>query len=389
MGDPTAPVREHRNCSTTYPSTLQRHIQSTLRNGGLPGGTTAVMIMHATSGGSLGQYEIYDIGGNAILNAYTLAVLGPEMTASGLGSFQAGDSDDMLLRNSSTGAFDAYYISGNSITGTALIGTVGTNWNFAGTGDFDGASSLSELLLRNPASGSFELYQVAGGGVLSGSSVAAVGNNFSVRGFGLFSENGTTQMMMQGNSGATLGQLELYTYQPSTASFAGIDVGKVGTNLAFLGCADILGNGSSQMMMQQNNGDLWLYTYNSSLNVLSGQEVGAVGSNFHVVGFGTFGTSGQDEMLMQDAAGDFEVYKYNPSENAFDGSSMGAVGPAFAVVGIANPSGGSAAAASSSTTQLVQAMASMGGNAAVSTANGPTAGVELSQPTLLTTPHPA
>ena len=48
------------------------------------------------------------------------------MTASGLGSFQAGDSDDMLLRNSSTGAFDAYYISGNSITGTALIGTVGT-----------------------------------------------------------------------------------------------------------------------------------------------------------------------------------------------------------------------------------------------------------------------
>ena len=93
-------------------------------------------------------------------------------------------------------------------------------------------------------------------------------------------------MMMQGNSGATLGQLELYTYQPSTASFTGIDVGKVGTNLTFLGCADILGNGSSQMMMQQNNGDLWLYTYNPSLNVLSGQEVGAVGSNFHVVGFG-------------------------------------------------------------------------------------------------------
>ena len=83
----------------------------------------------------MGQYEIYDIGGNAILTAYSLALLGPEMTASGLGSFQAGDSDDMLLRNSPTGAFDAYYISGNSITGTALVGTVGLNWNFAGTGD--------------------------------------------------------------------------------------------------------------------------------------------------------------------------------------------------------------------------------------------------------------
>ena len=89
-------------------------------------------------------------------------------------------------------------------------------------------------------SGSFELYQIAGGGVLSGSSVAAVGNNFSVRGFGLFFEPGTTQMIMQGNSGATLGQLELYTYQPNTASFSGIDVGTVGSNLTFLGCADIL-----------------------------------------------------------------------------------------------------------------------------------------------------
>ena len=196
-------------------------------------------------------------------------------------------------------------------------------------------------------------------------------------------------MMMQGNSGATLGQLELYTYQPGTASFSGIDVGTVGSNLAFLGCADILGNGSSQMMMQQNNGDLWLYTYNPSLDALSGQEVGAVGSNFHVVGFGTFGTAGQDEMLMQDAAGDFEVYKYNPSENAFDGSAMGAVGPAWAVVGIAaDPPGGSGVAGSASTAQLVQAMASMGAGAPVSTATGPTAGVEPSQPTLLTTPHP-
>ena len=155
--------------------------------------------------------------------------------------------------------------------------------------------------------------------MLSGSSVAAVGNNFTVKGFGFFSESGTTQMMMQGNSGATLGQLELYTYQPSTASFAGIDVGKVGSNLTFLGCADLLGNGSTQMVMQQNNSDIWLYSYNAGSNTLSGTEVGAIGSNFHVVGFGPLGTSGQDEMLMQDAAGDFEVYQYNAGLNAFVG----------------------------------------------------------------------
>ena len=118
-------------------------------NGGLPGGTTADMIMNNTTRGSMGQYEIYNIGGNAVLAAYPLGQVGAPWTFAGVGTFQAGDSDDMLLRNSSTGAFDAYYISGNSITGTALIGTVGLSWNYAGTGDFDGASSLSELLLRD------------------------------------------------------------------------------------------------------------------------------------------------------------------------------------------------------------------------------------------------
>ena len=69
---------------------------------------------------------------------------------------------------------------------------------------------------------------------------------------------------------------------------------------------------------------------------------------------------------------------------------MGAVGAPWVVDGIAaDPPSGSGAAGSASTAQLVQAMASMGGSAAVSTATGPTAGVELSQPTLLTTPHPA
>ena len=153
--------------------------------------------------------------------------------------------------------------------------------------------------------------------------------------------------------------------------------------LTFLGCADLLGDGSTQMVMQQNNGDLWLYTYSAGTNALNGQEIGAVGSNFHVVGFGPLGSSGQDEMLMQDAAGDFEVYQYNTGLSAFVGTSMGAVGPSWSVEGIAaDPPDG---AGSGLSRQLIQAMASMGAGAAV--ANSPTAGAELSQPSLLTTPH--
>ena len=86
-----------------------------------------------------GTYEIYNVGGNAILAAYQLGQVGAPWTFAALGTFQAGDSSDMLLRNSSTGAFEAYYVSNNNITDSASVGTVGLDWNFAGTGNFDGA----------------------------------------------------------------------------------------------------------------------------------------------------------------------------------------------------------------------------------------------------------
>ena len=249
-----------------------------------PVGTTADMIMNNPSNG---DYEIYDIGGNAIMAAYSLGQIEFPLEFVGLGDFSSTDTSDILLRNSSTGAFQADYISGNTITNTVQVGTVGLNWNFAGTGDFDGGSSLSELLLRNSASGSFELYQVAGGGVLSGSSVAAVGNNLQVSGFGNFSGSSTTQMIMeQANEAPGTNAYWLYTYNPSAAAFAGHVGGTVGNNLSVVGFGDLLGNGETQMVMQQNNGNFWLYTYQPSTNSLSGTLVGAIGSNFHVVGFG-------------------------------------------------------------------------------------------------------
>jgi T5SS/PEP-CTERM-associated repeat protein len=350
-----------------------------------PAGTTAVMIMNNPNNGA---YEIYDVGSNAILAAYQLGQVGAPWGFAALGTFQAGDIGDMLLRNASTGAFEAYYVGGNNITSAALVGTVGLDWNFAGIGNFDGASSLSELMLRNASSGSFELYQVGGGGVLSGSSVAPVGNNFQVKGFGFFAENGLTQMLMQDNTNdASAGQLELYTYQPSTASLAGINVGKVGSNLSIVGCADLLGNGETQMVMQQNNGNFWLYTYSASTNSLSGQLVGAIGSNFHVVGFGPLGTAGQDEMLMQDAAGNFEVYQYNASLNAFVGNSMGAVGAPWALDGIAADSPSTAGI---STAQLVQAIAGFaGGSGASESLSTAPLSADTSQQPLLTTPQHA
>jgi len=374
----------------TSTSSVDKYVilDTQLTNPPPPAGTTADMIM---SNPSDGTYEVYNVGGNAILAAYQLGQVGTPWTFAALGTFQAGDSSDMLLRNSSTGAFQAYYVSNNNITGSTNVGTVGLDWNFSGTGNFDGTSNtinLSELLLRNAGSGSFELYHVAGGGVLSGSSVAAVGNNLQVSGFGNFSGSNTTQMIMeQANEAPGTNAYWLYTYDPSAAAFAGQVGGTVGNNLSVVGFGDLLGNGMTQAVMQQDNGNFWLYTYSASTNSLSGQLVGAIGSNFHVVGFGSLGTAGQDEMLMQDAAGNFEVYQYNASLNAFVGNSMGAVGAPWALDGIAADSPSTAGI---STAQLVQAMAGFSdGSSAAGGLNTAPLSADTSQQTFLTIPQHA
>jgi len=100
-----------------------------------PGGTTADMILRASNSSmSAGQYEIYDIGNNAILAGYSLGQVGTDWEFVTIGGFFGSDTSDMLLRNSNTGGFEVYDISDNNITNAAFLGTVGLEWQVMGFG---------------------------------------------------------------------------------------------------------------------------------------------------------------------------------------------------------------------------------------------------------------
>src|SRR5262249_4172139 len=110
-----------------------------------PAGTTADMILRH---GADGLYEIYDIGGNAILAANFLGQVGTDFQFAGLGRFFGSDTTDMLLRSATTGQFEVYDISNNNITNAANLGTVGLDFQVAGFGDFNRDGS-TDMILRN------------------------------------------------------------------------------------------------------------------------------------------------------------------------------------------------------------------------------------------------
>ena len=164
----------------------------------------------------------------------------------------------------------------------------------------------------------------------------------------------------------------------------------MGSNFKIVGVGDILGNGGSQMMMQDARGDFELYSYNSNTNALSGVAVGAVGTNWAVRGFGPLNTAGQDEMLLQNGSGVFEVYDYNAGTKSLSGTPMGAVGAPWVVDGIAAAplSSGGAIETPTAPAQLVQAMAAMSdGGIASTSASLSVATLSAAQSLLTATQH--
>jgi hypothetical protein len=73
-----------------------------------PAGTTADMVLRGSNSSPAvaGQYEIYDLGSNAILAGYRLGQVGTDWAFVTLGGFNGSDTTDMLLRSSSTGGFE-------------------------------------------------------------------------------------------------------------------------------------------------------------------------------------------------------------------------------------------------------------------------------------------
>src|SRR5438876_629336 len=136
-------------------------LETTFPNPPPPAGTTADMILRGANASPAvaGQYEIYDLGNNAILAGYSLGQVGTDWQFVGLGGFFGSDTTDMLLRSATTGGFEIYDISDNLITNAAFLGTVGLNWQVMGFGNF-GSFGETDMILRNSNTGRVQPYDL-------------------------------------------------------------------------------------------------------------------------------------------------------------------------------------------------------------------------------------
>jgi autotransporter-associated beta strand protein len=314
-----------------------------------PAATSANMIMER---GSDGTCEIFNVGVNTILAAYSLGQISTQFQIAGVGGFDGDGTSDLLLRNVSTGALQIDDVNSNTISNSAPMGHVGLEWQIAGFGDFSGNAGETDMLMRDGNNGAFEVYDIANNAITFAGPMGQVGLEWSVAGFGDFSGNaGESGMLIRNNN---TGAFEVYDISNNTITFAG-PMGQVGLEWSVAGFGDFStrANETDLLMRNSNTGAFEVFDISNNAITFAG-PMGQVGLEWTVAGFGDFsGNADETDMLMRDSnTGAFELFDISNNAITFMGP-MGQVGQEWSVSGIAASSTTSAPAA-----QLTQAMAS-------------------------------
>jgi VCBS repeat-containing protein len=352
-----------------------------------PVGTTADMILRGANAypAVAGQYEIYDIGNNAILAGYQLGQVGTDWAFVTLGRFFGSDTADMLLRNSSTGGYEVYDISNNNITNAAFLGRVGMNWQAAGFGDFN-QDAMTDMLLRNTSTGGFEVYNISNNSIINTAFLGTVGLDWRVAGFGNFSSLGETDMLLRN---ASTGGLEVYDISNNQITNA-VFIGTIGLDWQFSGVGNFSSNPGETDMIMRNTTTGGLELYDIANNQITGAFfLGTVGLDWQFAGVAPVHGAGASDLVLRNVnTGAFEVYDI--ANNQITGAALlGTVGLDWQLGGFAaDPPTVSGTFTDISNDQLVQAMAGFGGGSgAADGLDAASLGADTSQQTFLTTPH--
>jgi hypothetical protein len=359
-----------------------------------PPGTTADMILRH---GADGKYEIYDIGNNQLLAAYSLGQVGTDWRWAGIGGFFGNDTSDMLLRNANNGGFEVYDISNNQLTNAAFMGTVGLDWQVMGFGNFSSFGE-NDMIMRNANNGGVEVYDIRNNQIINANFMGTVGLDWQVAGFGNFSSRGTSDMILRNVNNGGLEVYDINSNQITGAAFMGV----VGLDWKVLAFGNFSGSpGETDMIMRNaNTGGMVIYDISSN-QVTSAFFIGLVGLDWQFAGVASVHSPGASDLVLRNVnSGAFEVYDI-AGNSLIGAGSLGAVGLDWQLGGIAadpptgaggtmdQPTAGAMGQSDDSTAQLVQAMAGFaGGSGAADGLNVPLS-ADTSQQTLLTTPQHA
>ena len=285
-----------------------------------PTGSNAILLQNVS-----GQAAIWDVSGATLTSSALLgANPGPNWKDVGTGDFNDDMLPDILLQNTN-GAVAVWETDGTSVTSSAVVANSGPNWHAIGTGDFND-DGHSDILLQN-TSGAVAIWDMNGTSITSSAVVANPGANWKAVGTGDFNDDGHSDILLQNTNGA-VAIWEMNGANGTTVADSAV-VANPGANWKVVGTGDFNGDGHSDILLQNTNGNVAIWEMNG-VSATSSAVVGDPGPNWHAIG-----TNGGSDILLQNTSGQTAIWDVSGASITGSGAVSANAGPNWRAGGLA------------------------------------------------------
>jgi ELWxxDGT repeat protein len=274
-----------------------------------------------------GQAGVWEVNGTNLVAGGSANVgpdPGPSWTEIGTGDFNGDGHSDILWQNTN-GQAAIWEMNGtNQLAGgsTGVGPNPGPTWQVIGTGDFNGDGD-SDILWQN-TDGQAAIWEMNGTNQLGGGSTTVgpnPGTDWKVVGSGDFNGDGHSDILWQNANGqAAIWEMNGTSLIPGGSTTVGPNPGP---DWKVVGSGDFSGDGDSDILWQNANGQVGIWEMNGT-NMIDAAVVGLdPGPSWKVVGTGDYNGDGHSDILLQSTSGQAAIWEMNGT-NVIDAALVGA-----------------------------------------------------------------
>jgi uncharacterized membrane protein len=247
---------------------------------------------------------VWTMNGAQVAQSAAVGAVPADLAIIGQRDFNGDGYADVLWRDSS-GNLSIWFMNGTQVSSSVAVGNVPNNWAVYGTGDLNG-DGKGDLLWRDSSTGAVAAWFMDGGNVLASTNFGVVSPSWTI----IAGDNRGDVLWQDSSGNLAIWQID------GTQSVLSAGLGNVppGGGWSIAGIGDFNGDGFIDILWRNTIGavSIWFSNVNAMQNNLPyiaySTSLGSVPSNFNIVQTGDYNGDGTSDILWQDNRGDLSVW---------------------------------------------------------------------------------